>query len=90
MKLKITHTTQYAYDAPVIYGLQQVRLTPKTDKNQTVLNWQIAIDGGELELAYADEYQNQTLLETNQPRFEPTHFPSEASPNPIEANSNPY
>ena len=62
MKLKITHTTQYAYDAPVIYGLQQVRLTPKTDKNQTVLNWQIAIDGGELELAYADEYQNQTLL----------------------------
>lgn len=62
MKLKISHTTQYTYDAPVLYGLQQVRLTPMSSKHQTVLNWTVAISGGAQELAFQDQYQNQTLL----------------------------
>tara|TARA_R110002096_G_scaffold119038_13_gene257885 strand:- start:33273 stop:34070 length:798 start_codon:yes stop_codon:yes gene_type:complete len=62
MKLQISHTTKYAYDAPVLYSLQQVRLTPMTTKHQTVLNWNVAITGGVEELSFLDQYQNHTLL----------------------------
>jgi transglutaminase-like putative cysteine protease len=62
MKLKITHTTRYAYDTPVDYGLQQMRLTPTSDKHQTVSNWSIQIEGGEEEVSFQDQYQNQTNL----------------------------
>jgi len=62
MKLKITHSTKYTYDAPVSYGLQQMRLTPVSSKVQTVLDWDITLNGARRELGYADQYQNQTLL----------------------------
>lgn len=62
MKLKITHTTKYAYDAPVSYGLQQVRLTPASSKSQTVLDWNITLTGAQTELSFKDQYQNETLL----------------------------
>ena len=62
MKLTIRHVTQYSYDAPVSYGLQQLRLTPLSSPHQTVLNWQVAVSGGHQELAFQDQYQNQTLL----------------------------
>lgn len=62
MKLNITHTTQYSYDAPVSYGLQQVRLTPVSTKHQTVLKWTVEITGGAQELSFQDQYENQTLL----------------------------
>lgn len=67
MRLKINHTTQYAYDAPVLYGLQQVRLTPQTDHHQTVLNWSINVKGGTQELTCVDQYQNQCVLIQAQP-----------------------
>ena len=62
MKLSIKHTTQYKYDAPVSYGLQQVRLTPVSGKHQTVNDWQVKVTGGTKELLFPDQYQNQTLL----------------------------
>lgn len=62
MKLRISHTTTYSYDAPVFYGLQQVRLTPVSDRHQTVLDWSIAIEGGRSELTCVDQYQNQCTL----------------------------
>lgn len=62
MKLKISHKTQYAYDAPVNYGLQQVRLTPVSGLHQTVDNWQVDIEGGSVELSFEDQYDNTTLL----------------------------
>lgn len=62
MKLEISHTTKYTYDAPVSYGLQQVRLTPLSTKHQTVLDWNVSISGGVQELEFQDQYQNQTLL----------------------------
>ena len=62
MRLKITHKTSYSYDAPVTYGLQQVRLTPTNNALQTVLNWTVAIEGGAEELSFQDQYQNQTML----------------------------
>lgn len=62
MKLKITHKTQYLYDAPVVYALQQMRLTPSSSVHQTVLNWSLQIEGGAQEAAFVDQYQNQTIL----------------------------
>lgn len=66
MKLRISHTTTYSYDSPVTYGLQQVRLTPKTDSTQTVLDWHMDIEGGTAELMCEDQYQNNcTLIQAN-------------------------
>lgn len=62
MKLRITHTTQYSYDAPVSYGLQQVRLTPASGAHQTVHTWTLDIDGGRTELAFQDHHDNHSLL----------------------------
>lgn len=62
MKLRISHTTTYSYDAPVVYGLQQVRLTPVSDHQQTVLDWNIAIEGGTQELVCEDQYNNKCTL----------------------------
>lgn len=62
MKLRISHTTIYSYDSPVSYGLQQVRLTPATDGNQTVLDWRMDIEGGSAELTCEDQYQNTCTL----------------------------
>ena len=67
MKLKITHTTQYSYDAPVVYALQQMRLTPATNKHQTVLNWAHEITGGKEELSFNDHYGNRTTLIQSDP-----------------------
>jgi len=62
MKLNITHTTTYTYDAPVSYGLQQVRLTPVSSKHQTVTDWVVDIQGGARELAFDDQYGNHTIM----------------------------
>ncbi len=62
MRLRIQHTTKYHYDAPVSYSLQQVRLTPHSSKHQTIHSWNIDIAGGQTELMFEDQYQNQTLL----------------------------
>ncbi|WP_299566011.1 transglutaminase family protein [uncultured Sulfitobacter sp.] len=67
MKLSIAHTTQYDYDAPVIYSLQQVRLTPPDSVHQTVRNWSLDIEGGREELSFVDQYQNLTTLVQAEP-----------------------
>jgi transglutaminase-like putative cysteine protease len=66
MKLRISHTTTYSYDSPVTYGLQQVRLTPTSSGHQTVLDWDMSIEGGIVELSCEDQYQNHcTLIQAN-------------------------
>lgn len=62
MKLKVTHKTIYDYDTPVPYGLQQVRLTPKSRAGQTVLCWEMKIEGGQSELVFDDQNNNHTML----------------------------
>lgn len=62
MRLRIAHTTTYFYDAPVVYGLQQVRLTPPTDRHQTVHDWRLDVAGGTVELSSLDQYQNRSTL----------------------------
>ena len=58
MQLRIEHRTTYRYADPVSYGLQQLRLTPKSRAGQQVLDWTIEIDGGRREVTYEDEHAN--------------------------------
>ncbi len=62
MRLKIEHTTMYRFDTPVIYGLQQLRKTPKTSYNQSVVHWQTQITGGRKEVTFEDHHHNTTEL----------------------------
>ncbi|MFH1518588.1 MAG: transglutaminase family protein [Pseudomonadota bacterium] len=62
MRLHINHKTHYAYDQPVPYALQQVRLTPKSGRCQAVVNWDIGIDGGRVECAFDDQHGNRVHL----------------------------
>ena len=67
MRLKISHTTRYSYDAPVPFVLQQVRLTPKDRSQQSVVNWTLEIDGGEEQLRFEDQHRNTVILVTFEP-----------------------
>lgn len=62
MELAISHSTTYRFDAPVTYGLQQLRLTPKSRQGQTVLDWRMDIEGGKLESEFADMHANTVSL----------------------------
>ena len=62
MRLKIFHRTSYSYDAPVPYGLQQLRLTPKSRAGQRIVDWSIEVQGGQKELTFEDEHNNAVDL----------------------------
>ncbi len=62
MRLRIHHQTSYDYDAPVQYALQQLRLRPKADHGQKILDWSLAIEGGRLELEFEDQHHNHVDL----------------------------
>jgi transglutaminase-like putative cysteine protease len=62
MHLKILHTTTYHFDAPASYGLQQLRLIPKSRSGQTVLRWDMQIEGGRVETEFTDHHQNHVSL----------------------------
>jgi transglutaminase-like putative cysteine protease len=58
MRLKIIHTTEYTFDTPVVFGLQQVRKTPKSFRNQSVESWTTTVTGGRKELSFEDHHRN--------------------------------
>ena len=62
MRLKIHHQTSYDYDAPVQYGLQQLRLRPKPSHGQKILDWNLVIEGGRVELEFEDQHHNHVDL----------------------------
>ncbi|WP_165218221.1 transglutaminase family protein [Affinirhizobium pseudoryzae] len=62
MRLKISHTTEYLYDEPVAYALQRLRLRPQSGTNQTVIHWDLVVDGATIEAGYADQFGNQVNL----------------------------
>ncbi|MDG3042369.1 transglutaminase family protein [Roseicyclus marinus] len=62
MRLKILHTTTYHFDMPVSYGLQQLRLVPKSRAGQAILHWKMEIEGGTLETEFTDHHQNRVSL----------------------------
>jgi transglutaminase-like putative cysteine protease len=62
MRLKISHRTEYRYDAPVQYLLQRLRLWPQSGQTQTVLSWALTIEGAREEVRFADHFGNDTRL----------------------------
>ncbi len=67
MRLNIDHRTDYSYDEPVPYALQQLRLTPKSRAGQEVVRWAITIEGGKLELEFDDQHNNHVSLVSTEP-----------------------
>lgn len=62
MRLTINHRTEYAYDAPVAYALQRLRLFPMSGPTQTVDDWSVAIEGAHEEVRFEDHFGNDTRL----------------------------
>lgn len=58
MRLQIRHETRYRFSEPVRYGLQQLRKTPKTSRQQQVLTWTTNVLGGIAELSFHDHNRN--------------------------------
>jgi transglutaminase-like putative cysteine protease len=61
MRLKISHRTDYTYDAPV-HALQRLRLTPRSSRTQSVLSWSLAVSGAKEEVRFVDQFENETRL----------------------------
>jgi len=62
MRLVISHSTTYHYDTPVPFGLQELRLHPRTRQGQTVLEWKVDLEGATREVEFHDEYGNLVEL----------------------------
>lgn len=62
MHLKITHTTTYRFKSAATYGLQQLRLTPKSRIGQIVQDWNMSVEGGRIETDFVDHNQNRVTL----------------------------
>lgn len=62
MQLRILHRTAYRYDEPVKYSAQALRLTPRREGLQRVLNWAIHAPGRRIE--QVDAHGNVTHLLT--------------------------
>jgi transglutaminase-like putative cysteine protease len=46
----------------VSFGLQQLRKTPKTSAQQSILSWETRVAGGRKELSFEDHHRNTTEL----------------------------
>lgn len=67
MRLKVSHRTHYSFLTPPAYGLQQLRLTPKSNLSQVVLEWSLQIEGAKIQTTFEDEHRNAThLISLNQ------------------------
>ncbi|MBL8578782.1 MAG: transglutaminase family protein [Mesorhizobium sp.] len=62
MRLKISHRTEYSYDAPLQYALQRLRLVPRGGKTQTVHSWSLKVEGATEEARFVDHFENDTRL----------------------------
>ena len=62
MRLKISHRTEYRYDAPLQYALQRLRLVPRGGKTQAVHSWSLKIEGANEEVRFVDHFENDTRL----------------------------
>lgn len=62
MRLKISHRTEYRYDAPVQYALQRLRLVPRSCRTQTIHNWSLSVEGATEEARFVDHFENDTRL----------------------------
>ncbi|NJD33072.1 MAG: transglutaminase family protein [Gammaproteobacteria bacterium] len=56
MQLHIHHETRYIYEEPVSYSIQTLKLTPRPDPGQRIVNWRVSAPGEKLE--QVDPYGN--------------------------------
>lgn len=62
MRIAISHTTRYRFDTPARYGVQRLRLRPRDCAVQSVLEWDLTVDGAVVEAVYDDHNGNATSL----------------------------
>jgi len=62
MRIAITHLTEYRYEEPPPWALQELRLTPGSDALQSVIDWRLAIEGGTIEVTFSDQNGNRVNL----------------------------
>ena len=62
MLLNISHKTHYTFQEPAGYGLQQLRVTPKTRDNQKVIKWEVNLDGATKQADFEDQNNNTVIL----------------------------
>lgn len=62
MQLRIRHQTEYTYDQPIGFGLQRLRLTPKSRDGQKVKDWSINLSVGQIEAEFDDQHNNRMTL----------------------------
>jgi transglutaminase-like putative cysteine protease len=64
MRLHVRHETRFEYEEPVRYSIQVLRMTPRADPGQRVLNWQVNAPGQRLE--QVDAFGNLTHMVTTE------------------------
>jgi transglutaminase-like putative cysteine protease len=62
MRLVIDYATTYRFAGPVRQGQQRLKLTPVSGPGQTVVAWDIDLDGATHQAGYDDEYGNRVAL----------------------------
>lgn len=62
MRLTIRHTTEYAYDGPVGYGLSRIRMTPRDSTAQRVIGWAVTAEGAVIDFSYDDAFGNRVTF----------------------------
>lgn len=62
MLLTIKHVTEYTYETPVEFALQQIKLRPLDSSVQMVADWNVDVDGGKVETSYNDHFGNHVDL----------------------------
>ena len=67
MQISFNHQTTYKYDHPVSYALQQLRLHPKSESGQSIVDWLILVEGGKVECEFQDHNQNHVHLISIEP-----------------------
>ena len=62
MQISVSHTTRYHFDIAPAHGLQRLRLKPKSSHGQTVIDWDMTVEGATLQVQYDDHNANPTAL----------------------------
>ena len=52
MIFRIKHKTVFKYNNPPLSAIQKLRLTPRNEKNQKILNWDIDVKGCSIAVSY--------------------------------------
>lgn len=68
MRMRVVHTTRYAYESPVTYSYNEARLTPRTTSTQTALESRVYTEPATSALRYQDYWGTHvTAFDLHQP-----------------------